>query len=88
MKLRKQVKEQIGDRIPTHDDKTRCHYVMAFISETLRHSSVLPIGDLTHLVDTIRFSSKQQIAKNELYLKLEIFLDRKRLEKKLIYYIV
>ena len=43
-KLRKEVDEQIGDRIPTHEDRNRCDYVMAFITETLRHSNVVPSG--------------------------------------------
>ena len=43
-KLRKEVEEQIGDHIPTHEDRNRCHYVMAFITETLRHSNVVPSG--------------------------------------------
>ena len=43
-RLRKEVNEQIGDRIPTHEDRNRCHYVMAFITETLRHSNVVPSG--------------------------------------------
>ena len=43
-KLRKEIDEQIGDRIPTHEDRNRCHYVMAFIKETLRHRNAVPIG--------------------------------------------
>ncbi|XP_054166177.1 cytochrome P450 2A5-like [Oppia nitens] len=43
-KLRKEILDKIGDRLPTHDDRHRCHYVMAFISETLRFRNVLPIG--------------------------------------------
>ena len=42
--MRKEINEHIGDRIPTYEDRNRCHYVMAFIKETLRHSTVLPIG--------------------------------------------
>mgnify|MGYP004534001663 CR=1 FL=1 len=43
-KLRREVETVIGDRIPTHEDKNRCHYVMAFISETLRHSNMIAQG--------------------------------------------
>ena len=47
-RLRKEVENEIGDRIPTHEDKNRCHYVLAFISESLRHSNIIPQG-LTHM---------------------------------------
>ncbi|CAG2122636.1 unnamed protein product, partial [Medioppia subpectinata] len=32
-KLRQEIESQIGDRMPTHEDRNRCHYVMAFIAE-------------------------------------------------------
>ena len=43
-KLRQEIETQIWDRIPTHEDRNRCNYVMAFITETLRMRNVLPIG--------------------------------------------
>ena len=43
-KLRQEIQSEIGDRIPTHDDQKRCHYVMAFMSEVLRYDSVVPMG--------------------------------------------
>ena len=43
-KLRHEIECEIGDRIPTHEDKNRCHYVMAFISETLRLNNIIPQG--------------------------------------------
>ncbi|XP_054154596.1 steroid 17-alpha-hydroxylase/17,20 lyase-like [Oppia nitens] len=43
-KLRKEISDKIGDRLPTLDDRHRCHYVMAFISETLRFRNIGPIG--------------------------------------------
>ncbi|XP_054154604.1 steroid 17-alpha-hydroxylase/17,20 lyase-like [Oppia nitens] len=43
-KLRKEISDKIGDRLPTLDDRHRCHYVMAFISETLRFRNVTPIA--------------------------------------------
>ena len=43
-KLRQEIESQIGDRLPTHEDRNQCHYTMAFISETLRHRNVAPIG--------------------------------------------
>ncbi|CAG2108781.1 unnamed protein product [Medioppia subpectinata] len=43
-KLRQEIESQIGDRMPTHEDRNRCHYVMAFITETLRFRNVAPFG--------------------------------------------
>ncbi|CAG2165254.1 unnamed protein product [Oppiella nova] len=43
-KLRQEIETQIGDRMPTHEDRNRCHYVMAFIAETLRFRNMMPTG--------------------------------------------
>ena len=43
-KLREEIENEIGDRIPTHEDRNRCHYVMAFLSEVLRFSNIVPTG--------------------------------------------
>ena len=43
-KLRQEIESSIGDRIPTHEDRNRCHYVMAFIAETMRYRNVVPMG--------------------------------------------
>ena len=43
-KLRQEIETQIGDRMPTHEDRNRCHYVMAFIAETLRFRNIVPQG--------------------------------------------
>ena len=43
-KLRQEIESQIGDRLPTHEDRNQCHYTMAFISETLRHRNIVPQG--------------------------------------------
>ena len=43
-KLRQEIESEIGDRFPTHEDRDRCHYVMAFISETMRIRNVVPTG--------------------------------------------
>ncbi|CAG2120584.1 unnamed protein product, partial [Medioppia subpectinata] len=48
-KLRQEIESQIGDRMPTHEDRNRCHYVMAFIAETLRFRNIIPQG-LPHKV--------------------------------------
>ena len=39
-RLREEVDNEVGDRFPCHDDKNRCHYVMAFLTEVLRLSNV------------------------------------------------
>ena len=43
-KLRQEIENEIGDRIPTHEDRNRCHYVMAFIAEILRLRNVAGSG--------------------------------------------
>ena len=43
-RMRNEVEEQIGDRIPVQNDKQNCSYVNAFISETLRHRIIAPLG--------------------------------------------
>ncbi|CAG2119682.1 unnamed protein product [Medioppia subpectinata] len=45
-KLRQEIESQIGDRMPTHEDRNRCHYVMAFIAETMRYRNVVPLSPL------------------------------------------
>ncbi len=39
-KLRKEIEREIGDRPPTYEDRNRCHYVMAVISESIRYSGI------------------------------------------------
>ena len=43
-KMRKEVDEQIGDRIPVQNDKQNCDYVSAFISECLRYKNIVPLS--------------------------------------------
>ena len=43
-KMRKEIEEQIGDRIPLQDDKQNCHYINAFITETMRHYVIVPMS--------------------------------------------
>ena len=45
--IREEIENQIGDRIATHEDMNRCHFLMAFISETLRLKNIAP-GGLPH----------------------------------------
>ena len=43
-KLRQEIESEIGDRIPEYEDRYQCHYVMAFIAETLRFRNVNPMA--------------------------------------------
>ena len=43
-RMRKEVEDHIGDRIPVQDDKNKCHYIIAFISECLRHRISVPLS--------------------------------------------
>ena len=43
-RMRKEIEEQIGDRIPVQDDKSNCNYIMAFISEVLRLKAIAPMA--------------------------------------------
>ena len=44
-KMKQEIESQVGDRIPTHEDRNRCHYVVAVISESLRLRNVGPMGN-------------------------------------------
>ena len=43
-RMRKEIEDHIGDRIPVQDDKNNCHFINAFISECLRHRVVAPMS--------------------------------------------
>jgi len=43
-KLREEITQVIGHCIPMQDDKHKCHFTNAFISEVLRYRNVAPIG--------------------------------------------
>ncbi|XP_054157898.1 steroid 17-alpha-hydroxylase/17,20 lyase-like [Oppia nitens] len=43
-KMRDEINDLIGDRMVTHEDKNNCHYVNAFIAETLRLRGVTPLA--------------------------------------------
>ena len=43
-RMRKEIEDQIGDRIPVQNDKNNCHYISAFISECLRHRVSVPLS--------------------------------------------
>lgn len=43
-KMRKEVEQQIGHRIPVQNDKHNCHYMNAFISECLRDKIIAPMA--------------------------------------------
>ena len=42
--LRQEIVSNIGDRIPIQEDIHNCHYVNAFISESLRFRNIAPVG--------------------------------------------
>ncbi len=42
-RLREEIATQIGDRIPTQNDKDFCPYFCAFINEVLRFKNMTPI---------------------------------------------
>ncbi|CAG2173725.1 unnamed protein product [Oppiella nova] len=60
-KLRQEIETQIGDRMPTHEDRNRCHYVMAFIAETMRFRNVTPQGVPHRTVRKLRQEIETQI---------------------------
>ena len=43
-KLKQEIENEIGERLPKHEDKSNCHYLTAFITETLRIRNVGPVG--------------------------------------------
>ncbi len=43
-KMRNEINSVIGDRMPVQEDRSYCHYVIAFIWEGLRYRPVVPIG--------------------------------------------
>ena len=44
IKLRQEIDTNIGDRMPVQEDKNNCHYVNAFISETMRFRNIVGAG--------------------------------------------
>lgn len=51
--IRHEIESVIGDRWPEQNDKSKCHFINAFINEVLRYSSIVFNG-VAHkvLVDT------------------------------------
>ena len=43
-RMRKEDEDNIGDRIPVQEDKNKCHYINAFITECLRHLVSVPMS--------------------------------------------
>ena len=58
-KMRKEVDDQIGDRLVMQEDKSNCHYVNAFISEVLRLRGVAPLGVPHKAICDTEISEKQ-----------------------------
>ncbi|XP_054161144.1 steroid 17-alpha-hydroxylase/17,20 lyase-like [Oppia nitens] len=44
LKLRRELATVIGDRLPSHEDRQRCDYTMAYISEILRFRNIVTEG--------------------------------------------
>ncbi|XP_054154927.1 cytochrome P450 2E1-like [Oppia nitens] len=42
IRLKQEIESKIGNRLPGHQDRQQCPYVMAFIAETLRFRNVSP----------------------------------------------
>ena len=43
-RLRQEISDKIGDRMPVQQDIHECHYIQAFISETMRYRLVVPLA--------------------------------------------
>ncbi|XP_054154921.1 steroid 17-alpha-hydroxylase/17,20 lyase-like [Oppia nitens] len=43
-RLKLEIESKIGNRLPVHQDRQHCPYVMAFLAETLRFRNVSPFG--------------------------------------------
>ena len=67
-KLREEIASHIGDRMPTHEDRNRCHYVMAFISEFMRFSNIVPTG-VQH-----RAVVNNKIGKGQIIIRINYFI--------------
>ena len=74
-KLREEIETEIGDRIPTHEDRNRCHYVMAFIAETLRLRNVAPTGLPHSAVVTSKLGKLNFIDKSCFIICLDIYFQ-------------
>ncbi len=44
-KMREEIDSVIGERMPVQEDRNDCHYVNAFISESMRYKSIAPMGE-------------------------------------------
>ncbi|CAG2182519.1 unnamed protein product, partial [Oppiella nova] len=44
LRMRHEINDIIGDRVADNHHKNDCHYVNAFIAETLRYKGVAPLG--------------------------------------------
>jgi len=56
-KLRQEIEDVIGDRMALQEDMSLCHYVNAFISETLRFRNVAPFSVPHKTVSDIEISN-------------------------------
>ena len=60
-KLRKEIINNIGERVPNILDKKSCHYVMAFLSEILRFKASLPVSIPHKTLEDYKFGMHYQI---------------------------
>jgi cytochrome P450 len=56
-RMRQEIEELIGDRLPEHKDIDNCQYVNAFICETMRFRPVLPFGVLHKTVKEVELGN-------------------------------
>lgn len=61
-RMREEVFEVVGDRMATHADKAQCHYLNAFLAESLRIRNLAPIG-LTHATTSDTYLGNFKLAK-------------------------
>ena len=57
-RMRKEIENNIGDRMPVQDDKNNCHFINAFISECLRHRIVGPTAVPRRALSDVQIGKK------------------------------
>src|SRR5258707_389952 len=73
LKLREEIAEQIGERIPIQNDKNNCHYVSAFINEVLRFRNVAPMGVFHSMMNSSQIGG-HEIGKNAVLIVHQAFI--------------
>ena len=57
LKLREEIEILIGKRLPILKDRNDCHYVMAFLSETLRFRPSVPVSPPHKILENFKIGS-------------------------------